>query len=275
MRRSFAASLGLYAGAVALGAFSVFPFLWMVITSVKGSQEIFTRTPVFVPHSPTLGRYAQVLGGEFARALLNSVIVATGTTVLGVSVAVLAGYSLARFRLPLRRYLLMLILSTQMFPLVALIIPLFIVMRTLGLLNTYPGLILAYLSFTVPLAAWMMRGFFQSIPPELEDAAMVDGATRMGAFLRVVLPVAGPGVAATSIYAFIVAWNEFLIALTFISDEQMRTLPVALQSFIGRESTDWGAIMAASVIFTLPVIAFFLLVHKRLTRGMAAGALKG
>lgn len=275
MRRSLTASVALYAAVFVIGAFSLFPFLWMLITSVKQDSEIFTSSPIFIPNSPTLGRYAEVFSdGNFVRALLNSTIIAVSTTVLGVAAAALAGYALARFRLPLRQYLLVLILSVQMFPLIALIIPLFIVMRTLNLLDSYAGLVLAYLSFTIPLAVWMLRGFFRSIPPDLEDAAMVDGATRMGAFLRIVVPLAGPGIAAASIYAFIAAWNEFLFALTFISEEQMRTLPVVLQSFIGRTQTDWGAIMAASVLFTLPVIIFFLIVHRRLTEGMVQGGVK-
>jgi ABC-type glycerol-3-phosphate transport system permease component len=276
MKRSPAMSVVLYAAVLAVGAFSLFPFAWMVLTSVKENSEIFTREPVFVPSTPTLDRYVQIFTDSgFTRPLLNSTIVAGTTTVLGIAVAALAGYALARFRMPLQRYLLVLVLSVQMFPLVALIIPLFVVMRTLDLLNTYAGLILAYLSFTIPLAVWMLRGFFRSIPSDLEDAAMVDGCTRMGALLRVVLPLAGPGIAAASIYAFISAWNEFLFALTFMSDERMYTLPVMLQSFVGREQSDWGAIMAASVLFTLPVIVFFLFVHKRLTQGMVQGGIKG
>lgn len=275
MRRSLPSSIALYAAVFAIGAFSLFPFLWMLVTSVKRDGEIFTSSPILIPDSPTLGRYFEVFSdGNFVRALLNSTVIAVSTTVLGVAVAALAGYALARFRLPLRRYILVLMLSVQMFPLIALIIPLFIVMRTLNLLDSYAGLVLAYLSFTIPLAVWMLRGFFRSIPPDLEDAAMVDGATRMGAFVRVVVPLAGPGIAAASIYAFIAAWNEFLFALTFISEEQKRTLPVVLQSFIGRAQTDWGAIMAASVLFTLPVIIFFLLVHRRLTEGMVQGGVK-
>ncbi len=275
MRRSLIASLALYAAVFVVGAFSLFPFAWMLLTSVKNDSEIFAKEPVFVPGEPTLGSYAEVFAdGNFTRALLNSTIVASSTTVLGITVAALAGYALARFQLPLRRYLLILVLSVQMFPLIALIIPLFVVMRTLNLLDTYAGLILAYLSFTIPLAVWMLRGFFRSIPPDLEDAAMVDGATRMGAMVRIVLPLAGPGIAAASIYSFISAWNEFLFALTFITEEQMRTLPVMLQSFVGRTQSDWGAIMAASVLFTLPVIAFFLFVHRRLTQGMVQGGLK-
>ena len=276
MRRSPVASVVLYAAVLAVGAFSLFPFAWMALTSIKKNSEIFTREPVFVPSTPTLHRYVQIFTDSgFTRPLLNSTIVAGTTTVLGIAVAALAGYALARFRMPLQRYLLVLVLSVQMFPLIALIIPLFVVMRTLDLLNTYTGLILAYLSFTIPLAVWMLRGFFSSIPSDLEDAAMVDGCTRMGSLLRIVLPLAGPGIAAASIYAFISAWNEFLFALTFMSDERMYTLPVMLQSFVGREQSDWGAIMAASVLFTLPVIVFFLLVHKRLTQGMVQGGLKG
>jgi ABC-type glycerol-3-phosphate transport system permease component len=276
MRRSPVASVVLYAAVLAVGAFSLFPFAWMALTSIKKNSEIFTRKPVFVPSAPTLDRYAQIFAdSDFTRPLLNSTIVAGTTTVLGIAVAALAGYALARFRMPLQRYLLVLVLSVQMFPLIALIIPLFVVMRTLDLLNTYTGLILAYLSFTIPLAVWMLRGFFRSIPSDLEDAAMVDGCTRMGSLLRIVLPLAGPGIAAASIYGFISAWNEFLFALTFMSDERMYTLPVMLQSFVGREQSDWGAIMAASVLFTLPVIVFFLLVHKRLTQGMVQGGIKG
>ena len=276
MRRSPVASVVLYAAVLAVGAFSLFPFAWMALTSIKKNSEIFTRKPVFVPSTPTLDRYAQIFAdSDFTRPLLNSTIVAGTTTVLGIAVAALAGYALARFRMPLQRYLLVLVLSVQMFPLIALIIPLFVVMRTLDLLNTYTGLILAYLSFTIPLAVWMLRGFFRSIPSDLEDAAMVDGCTRMGSLLRIVLPLAGPGIAAASIYGFISAWNEFLFALTFMSDERMYTLPVMLQSFVGREQSDWGAIMAASVLFTLPVIVFFLLVHKRLTQGMVQGGIKG
>ena len=275
MKRSPFASVAVYAAVLAVGAFSLFPFAWMLLTSVKKDSEIFTSEPVFIPDEPGLGRYAEVFAdGNFTRALLNSTIVAVSTTLLGIAVAALAGYALARFRLPLRRYLLILVLSVQMFPLIALIIPLFVVMRNLNLLDSYAGLVLAYLTFTVPLAVWMLRGFFRSIPPELEEAAMVDGATRMGAMVRIVLPLAGPGIAAASIFAFISAWNEFLFALTFITEDEMRTLPVMLQSFIGRTQSDWGAIMAASVLFTLPVVAFFLLVHRRLTEGMIQGGVK-
>jgi ABC-type glycerol-3-phosphate transport system permease component len=201
--------------------------------------------------------------------------VATGTTVAGVAVAALAGYALARFDIPLRRYLLLMVMGVQMFPLVVLIIPLFVVMKALGLLDSWVGLVVAYLSFTTPLAVWLLRSFFETIPRELEEAAMSDGATRFGAMIRVIFPLAGPGLAATAIFSFIAAWNEFLIALTFINKESLRTLPVALSAYVGQEQADWGAIMAGSVMFTIPVVIFFLAVHKRLTTGMVAGSVTG
>jgi ABC-type glycerol-3-phosphate transport system permease component len=275
-RRSPLATLGIYSAAAAVGLFAVVPFLWMVLTSIKQDGDITRFPPVLWPSSPDFSRYGDVLDAGFATALNNSVIVSVGTTVAGVAVAALAGYALARFDMPLRRTLAFMIMAVQMFPMVVLIIPLFVVMRNLNLLDSYLGLIIAYLSFTTPLAIWMLKGFLESIPKEMEEAAMTDGATRVGAMWRVVLPLAGPGLAATSIFAFIAAWNEFLFALTFITtDEGRKPLPVILQSFVGLSQADWGAIMAASVLFTLPVLVFFLLVQRRLTQGMVAGSVTG
>lgn len=264
-----------YAAALVLGAFSVAPLVWMVLTSIKPRAEILTRDPVFWPSDPQWGRYVDVLERGFSGYLTNSLTVAAATTVLGVTVAALAGYSLARLQVGLKRYLLLVVLATQMFPMVVLIIPLFAVMRNLGLLDSLAGLVIAYLSFTTPLAVWILRGFFASIPDDLEDAALVDGCTRFGAIRRIVVPLAGPGIAASSIFVFIAAWNEFLFALTFVKQDSLRTLPVALQSLVGRAGADNGAIMATSVLFTLPVVVFFLLVHRRMTSGIVAGAVKG
>lgn len=273
--RSVAAGAATYLLATALGLFSVFPLAWMALTSIKPRSEILTRTPVFWPSEPVLGRYLNVLERGFGTYLANSLVVTLATVAIGVFVAVLAGYALARFDLPLKRYLLLVVLATQMFPAVVLIIPLFTVMRELDLLGTYYGLIVTYLSFSTPLAVWILRGFFRAIPDELEEAALVDGCTRFGAIRRIVLPLAGPGIAACSIFVFIAAWNEFLFALTFIQDDAMYTLPVGLTAFSGRAATDHGAIMAFSVMFTVPVVAFFLLLHRRLTQGLVAGAVKG
>lgn len=275
MKRSPAASFALYAAAVAVALFAAAPFVWMLLTSIKPDGDILRRTPVFWPSHPNFERYRAVLEAGFARALRNSLVVAGTTTVAGVTVAALAGYALARFHLPLRRYLLLGVMSVQMFPMVVLLVPLLVVMRNLGLVGSWWGLVVAYLSFTTPLGIWMLRSFFETIPPELEEAAMSDGATRVGAMLRVVLPLAGPGLAATAIFSFIAAWNEFLFALTFVKKESLRTMPVALQSFVGRSQADWGLIMAASVLFTVPVVGFFLAVHRRLAQGMVSGSLTG
>ncbi|HEX6234619.1 MAG TPA: carbohydrate ABC transporter permease [Jiangellaceae bacterium] len=274
-RRRRLVSVLTYLAALLVAVFSVFPLFWMVLTSVKPRSEIITPEPVWWPSSFEFDRYPYVLEAGFTTYLRNSLLVAAGTTVVGLVVATFAGYALARFKLPLRRYLVLLILATQLFPLVVLLIPLFIVMRNLGLLGSLWGLVIAYLAFITPLTIWILRGFFLSIPVDLEEAAQIDGCTRFGAMWRVILPLAGPGVAASAIFAWIAAWNEFLMALTFIRGDAQRTLPVALAQFAGLEQTDHGAIMAASTMFTVPVVIFFLFVHKRLTTGMVAGAVKG
>jgi ABC-type glycerol-3-phosphate transport system permease component len=266
----------LYVCALAVSAFALFPIYYVVITSLKPRSEIYTRTPDLWPNNPQWHQYTHVLTeGHVARALMNSLIIATATTLICVLVAGMAAYALARLEIPLKRTLLMLILTTQMFPLVVLIIPLFVLMRNANLIGTYQGLVIAYLAFTVPLAIWIMRGFIVTIPEELEHAAMIDGATRVGAMFRVILPIAGPGLVATATLSFIAAWNEFMLALTFMNQEERKTLPLVLQSFVGRGDTDWGAVMATSVIYTLPVVIFFLLMRKRLMIGMTAGAVKG
>jgi multiple sugar transport system permease protein/N,N'-diacetylchitobiose transport system permease protein len=275
-RRRIAASALTYLAAVAVGLFAVFPLVWMVLTSLKPDHEIVTPDPVWWPSEFQWGRYGRVLDAGFTTYLRNSLVVAFGTTGLGLLVATFAGYALARFRMPLRRYLVLVVLATQMFPVVVLLIPFFIVMRNLGLLGSLWGLIIAYLAFITPLMIWILRGFFLSIPNDLEDAAMVDGCTRFGAMWRVIMPLAGPGIAAVSIFAWIASWNEFLFALTFIGgNDSLRTLPVGLTQFAGRDAADNGSIMAASVLFTLPVVIFFIFVHKKLTTGLVAGAVKG
>jgi len=266
----------MYVCALAVSAFALFPIYYVVITSLKPRSEIYTRTPDLWPNDPQWHQYTRVLTeGHVGRALANSLIVATATTLICVLVAGMAAYALARLEVPLKRTLLMLILTTQMFPLVVLIIPLFVLMRNANLIGTYQGLVIAYLAFTVPLAIWIMRGFILTIPEELEHAAMTDGATRVGAMFRVILPIAGPGLIATATLSFIAAWNEFMLALTFMDTEEKKTLPLVLQQFVGRGDTDWGAVMATSVIYTVPVILFFLLMRKRLMLGMTAGAVKG
>jgi ABC-type glycerol-3-phosphate transport system permease component len=259
-----------------VSAFALFPVYWVAITSLKQRDEIYTRTPDLWPSHPQWHTYSKVLGeGHVGRALLNSLIVAGATTVLCLIIGSLAAYALTRFDIPLRRVLLMLVLMTQMFPLVVLVIPLFVLERKAALLGTWSGLVLAYLAFTVPLAIWVMRSFLLGIPEELEHAARIDGATRLGAFVRVILPLAAPGLATTAVLCFLEGWKEFMLALTFMNDEERKTLPVVLQSFVGRGDTDWGSIMATSVVYTVPVVVLFVLLRKHLMTARMAGAVKG
>ena len=266
----------MYVAMVAVSIFALFPVYWVLITSLKPRREIYTRTPDLWPSDPQWGQYPRVLGeGHVGRALMNSLIVAGATTVLCLAVGALAAYALARYRIPLRRALLMGVLMAQMFPLVVLVIPLFVMMRKANLLGTYASLVITYLAFTVPLAIWVMRSFILAIPEELEHAARIDGATRFGAMVRVVLPLAAPGLATTAVLCFLEAWKEFLLALTFLNDEERKTVPVVLQSFVGRGDVDWGAVMATSVLYTLPVALVFVLARKHLMTGQMAGAVKG
>jgi ABC-type glycerol-3-phosphate transport system permease component len=261
---------------IVASTFALFPVYWVVITSLKPRSEIYTRTPDLWPSNPQWDQYPRVLGeGHVGRALLNSLIVAGGTMIVCLIVGAMAAYALARYRVRITSLLLMLVLMTQMFPLVVLVIPLFVIMRKADLLGTYWGLVVAYLAFTVPLAIWVMRGFLITIPAELEHAARIDGATRLGAMWRVILPLAAPGLATTAVLCFLEGWKEFMLALTFINDENRKTLPLVLQSFVGRGDTDWGAIMATSVIYTLPVALVFLVLRKHLMTVRTAGALKG
>jgi ABC-type glycerol-3-phosphate transport system permease component len=266
----------MYLAMLVVSAFALFPVYWVLITSLKPRREIYTRTPDLWPSRPQWHVYPDVLGaGHIGRALLNSLIVAGATTAVCLLVGAMAAYALTRFHLPLRGALMMLVLMTQMFPLVVLVIPLFVLMRKADLLGTYWGLVIAYLAFTVPLAIWVMRGFLVSIPEELEHAARIDGATRLGAMWRVILPLAAPGLATTAVLCFLEGWKEFMLALTFMNDESRKTLPVVIQSFVGRGDVDWGSVMAASVIYSLPVALLFVFLRKHLMTGTTAGAVKG
>lgn len=261
---------------VALVVFSVFPVFWMASTAFKPDSEIFTATPRWLPSAPTLGQFRIALSrGGIGHFFVNSAMVAAATTVLSILVAVLAAVAVSRFRFRGRTHLLVMILVVQMVPLEALVIPLFIIMRDSQLLNTLTSLVIAYITFALPFAIWMLKGFVDAIPVELEEAAMVDGCSRLGAYWRILFPLVAPGLVATGIFSFIEAWNEFLLALTFLQDQSKFTLPIALNGFIGEYSTAWGPVMAASLLFTLPVLVFFLFVQRRLSTGLAQGAVKG
>jgi ABC-type glycerol-3-phosphate transport system permease component len=266
----------MYAAMIAVSAFALFPVYWVVITSLKPRREIYTRTPDLWPNDAQWSRYPDVLGeGHVGRALMNSLIVASATMIVTLFIGSMAAIALSRFHIPARRVVLILVLLTQLFPLVVLIIPLFVLMREAGLVGTYWSLVVTYLAFTLPLTIWIMRGFLLSIPEELEHAARIDGATRLGALVRVVLPLAAPGLATTAVLCFLEGWKEFLLALTFLNEEERKTVPLVLQSFVGRGDTDWGSVMATSVLYTLPVAVVFLLFRKQLMTIRTSGAVKG
>ena len=265
-----------YASMIVVAAFALFPIYYLVVTSLKSRAEIYSRTPDLWPNHPNWHEYSDVLGeGHVGRALVNSLIVASGTMVICLIVGALAAYALARWRLKITHILLMAVLMTQMFPLVVLVIPLFVIMRKADLLGTYWSLIITYLAFSVPLAIWVMRSFILTIPEELEHAARIDGATRIGAMVRVVLPLAAPGLATVAVLSFLEGWKEFLLALTFLNDESKKTMPLVLQQFVGRGDVDWAKVMATSVLYTLPVAIVFVLARKHLMTARTGGAVKG
>jgi ABC-type glycerol-3-phosphate transport system permease component len=252
------------------------PFLWMISTSLKEPAEVVLREPTIIPRTFAVQNYVDAFNrGNFGRYFVNSVVVSLAVTLISLVIATLSGYAFARYDLRGGKAILLGILATQMFPAILLAIPLYILIRNLGLLNSLLGLILVYTSFALPFCVWMLRNYFLTIPKELEESAMVDGATRLRALRSVVLPVAMPGIAATGIFSFILSWNEFLYANTFISSADRRTLPVGLQSLIGEFTTDWGLLMAGAVITTMPIVVIFFFVQRRLTQGLAAGAVKG
>jgi N,N'-diacetylchitobiose transport system permease protein len=257
-------------------AVMVFPVYWMIATAFKPGQQILSYTPQWVPTHPTLSNFRDAIHQPFFwNAVKNSLIVVSAVVALSVVLAFLASLALAKFHFYGRKAFIVLILGVQMVPLAALIIPLYILMSRLGQIDKLTGVIAMYLTFVLPFTVWTMRGFLLGIPKELEEAAMVDGATRFGAFVRVLLPLVGPGLVATSIFAFIQAWNEFIIAYVFLHTPEKQTLMVWLASFTTLRGTDWGPLMAGATLCALPVVVFFLLVQRRIAFGLTAGAVRG
>ncbi|HTJ57682.1 MAG TPA: carbohydrate ABC transporter permease [Devosiaceae bacterium] len=260
--------------------FSVLPMVWMILTSVKTQFAALQYPPQWWPQSPTLEQYTTLLnptssvGQEFLTYLWNSIWVCTVTTILGVMIAVPAAYAFSRFRFPGRQWLFYAVLLRNMFPAVVFLMPLFILMRYLHLVNTGWSLVLTYLTFGLPLSIWLLKGFYDNIPVQLEQAARIDGATRFQAFLLVVMPLSSPGIIATAIYSFIICWNEYVYALTFLNDQDKLTLPVGLQRFFTEYATNWPGLMAASFIMSVPVVAMFLILQKYFVRALTEGAVK-
>ena len=256
--------------------FCLFPFYWLVNTSLKTGADL-SAAKLFPPH-PTLSNYKSVLKfGDFQKTLRNSAIVSLSTTVLALLVGSFAAYALARLRFRFKFLLLALILSITTFPPITIAAPMFKLWTDIGLFNTIPGLIIPYLTFTLPLSIYILVSFFREIPKDLEEAALVDGATRFQAFRKVVVPLAAPGLATAGILVFIFAWNEFLLAITLTSSPTARTVPAEIAFFTGSTQFEQplGTISAASVIISIPLILLVLLFQKRIVAGLTAGAVKG
>ena len=253
-----------------------FPVYWMLNTAFKPTGDILSTTPHFLPYPFTLANFADAVHRpQFGTDLLNSVLVTCSVVVVAIGLAFLAATALTRFRFLGRRGFLIIVLAVQMVPQPALVIPLFLGLKSLHMLNTLIGLSLTYTAFVLPLTIWVLRGFLQGVPVELEEAAMVDGAGRMTVIRRILLPLVMPGVVATSVFAFITAWNDYTYAYVMMDQQSKYTLPVWLASFSTEAGTDYGGLIAATSLFALPVIVFFMLVQRRLVTGMTAGAVKG
>jgi multiple sugar transport system permease protein len=269
--------LGLsYTFLVTLLLLVLFPFYWMLVTSFKTEDQMRSLVSMFWPSPFALENYVQLLSKtEFVSWYGNSVVVAVSSTLVATAIGTIGAYALARLRFLGRGFMASATLITYLVPPSILFIPLYAQIKNMGLANSLAGLIAAYPSFTVPFVTWLLMGYFESIPEELEEAAMIDGATRFGAFYRIVLPLAAPGVLAASLYAFTQAWNEFLYALVFITDGRLRTLPVGLASFITGDVYGWGFLMSGAVLTTLPVIAAYIYLQKYMVDGLTAGSVKG
>lgn len=255
--------------------FALFPFVWTFITSIKPQNELFTPVFRYFPQNPTFENYRELfVRTTFPINMLNSMLVASAAALVSLSVSLLAAYAFSRYRFRGRFLIMISFLTINMFPPVLLLIPLYSIMRTLGILYTPYALIIAYSTFTIPFAVWLLTGYLNDLPLSLEEAALIDGCSRPQAFFKIILPLTVPGVIATGIYIFITAWNEFVFAVMF-TNQATRTLPVALQAFVGQFDIQWGLLSAGGVVTSLPILALFMVIQKRLVEGLTAGAVKG
>ena len=275
MKQTVSMRLFLIAMQLLLAVFVLLPFFWMFSVSLKPPTEPFAIPARLWPDNPTLENYITAFRPEFRTYFLNSIIVSGASVIITVTLGLLAAYSFTRGQLLIITALMSLVVLAQMFPHSAIIIPIYKMMRSADLLNTYTSLIIAYVSVTLPVAIWMLRGFLMKLPVSLEEAAAIDGAGPLRVFWDVVVPLARPGVIATAVYVLIVTWQEFLFALSFTSTQEMRTLPVGLNDFIGQYGIRYGELMASSVMVSVPVIAVFFFLQRYFVAGLTAGAVKG
>lgn len=260
---------------VFVSIFTVFPLLWMITSSLKSANEITRTTTQILPEKPTLHYYERVLNQtDFMTFFGNSVTVALGATIVSMTLSAFAAYSIVRFFPRFGKTVIRILMTSYMFPHILMAIPYFIVISRVGLANTLSGLILTYMSFSIPFCIWLLIGYFRTIPVEIEEAARIDGASKMRTFTTIVVPLAAPGLVATAVFTFINAWNEFLFSLVLISSGDKRTVSVGLHSLVGGEIMDWGDMMAASVMVVVPSLIFFFLIQRHIASGLTGGAVK-
>jgi ABC-type glycerol-3-phosphate transport system permease component len=251
------------------------PFFWMLSVSLKPATEPFAIPARLWPDHPTVDNYVTAFRPEFRQYFLNSVVVSAATLAITIPLALLAAYSFTRLQMRLLSVFLVLIIVAQMFPSSAIIIPLYKMVKSAGLLNTYTALVIAYITVTLPVAIWMLRGFLAKLPGTLEEAAAIDGATPLQAFFQIVVPLCRPGIVATAVFVLIVTWQEFLFALSFTSTKEMRTLPVGVNDYIGQYGIRYGELMANAVMISLPVVIAFFFLQRHFVAGLTQGAVKG
>lgn len=275
MKRSSSSIFSNASGIVAIVLMG-FPVYWMITTSFKPKGDILSTNPTLLPRSFTLSNYVEAVTKEgFVRALVNSLIVVFFTVTISLFVALFASIAVARMKFKGKRIYVATILLVQMLPLSALLIPIYLLLSRFNLTDKLSGVILTYLAFVLPFVIWTLRGFLVNIPAELEEAALVDGCTRPQAYRLVLFPLMAPGLVATAIFAFIQAWNEFLLAYILLSSQDNATMPIWLAGFTNRFGTDWGPLMAASTLTALPVVIFFTRIQDKIATGVTAGAVKG
>ena len=274
-KRSLPAAIFFYLGIAAMLAFLLFPFYWTFVTSVKPESELYGETVTYWPKTFSVDSYRKLFTDfNFLKPMVNSFAVAAMTTVISLTVSVLAAYAFSRYRFKGRKLLMTMFLTNNMFPTVLLLIPLYAIMRKLGILYTPGSLVLSYTTFTIPFSIWLLNGYLDDLPMALEEAAMVDGANRAQAFVRIIMPILTPCVVATGAYVFMTAWNEYTFAVMF-TNEANRTIPVALKNLIGQLGVQWGMLTAGGIITIIPVCVMFFFAQKRLIAGLTAGAVKG
>jgi multiple sugar transport system permease protein len=269
------AKVGVIAGLVIGALFAGLPVVWMLSTSFKANGEVFQNPPNLITESFSLDAYREILGnGAQLRFFLNSYIVAFAVTILTLLVAILAGYAFSRFRFPFQRTINAVIVSVQVVPPITLVIPYFGLVVALGLYNTYLGLILTHMVFTLPYAIIMITAYLNTLPRELDESVKIDGGTSWTALWRILVPISVPGLVAVGVYTFMISWNEYLFALTLTRTDDMRTVPIGIQLLMGQHSYEWNQMMAMSILGSIPVLLLFLLFQRRFIGGLTAGAVK-